>query len=172
MAYRLRLAKAEQIPAIRDLFIQAFTPLVERLEKTMPANAYDNLCDYLEVRNLYILMDENQLVGAFMLTEQDDCIYVERIAVLPGRQKEGLGHYLLREIELIAESRELPFVRLHTPEVMDQLVRFYLKFGFVETHRAVPDDGRDTFLRVHFEKEVARNSLHMDHELEHDRQLV
>lgn len=172
MAYRLRLAKAEQIPAIRILFLNAFKPVAKALEITLSVDDFSDLEGYLEARNLYVLMENEQLVGAFTLTEKNDCIYIDRLAVAPEWQHQGLGTHLLCEIELITESRELPFVRLHTPQVMGDLIRFYLEFGFSETHRALPSHGRDTILRVHFEKEIAQNSLHMDPELEHDRQLI
>lgn len=172
MAHRLRLAKAEQIPAIHALFLEAFAPVAERMKIAITTYDDQNLTDYADARNLYTLMEEDLLIGAFSLTELDDCVYIDTLAVKPDWQAQGLGTFLLREIELIAESRELPFLRLHTPEVMGELIAFYNKHGFTETHRALPYHGKDQILRVHFEKEIAQNSLHMDLELEHDRQLV
>lgn len=172
MAYRLRLAKAEQIPAIRTLFLDAFAPVAARMDVALSSEDYNDLETYLAARNLYVLMQDQLLAGAFALSESDDCVYVDSLAIAPALQDQGLGKHLIHEIELITESREFPSLRLHTPEVMDELIHFYLDNGFTETHRALPAHGCDAILRVHFEKEIASNGLHMDPELEHDRQLV
>lgn len=172
MAASLRLAKAGHFSPIHTLFHRALTPMAERMGIQIPQDAYDWLPDCIEARNLYILEDENGvLLGATALREQEDCLYVDTFAVHPEKQNQGYGQQMLKELELVAESREVPYLRLHTPEIMGELLCFYSAHGFEETHRALPAHGRDKFLRVHFQKAIAENGLSMDPEHEHDRDL-
>ena len=172
MTAHLRLAKADQINAIRSLIISAFTPLAQRMNQTLPKDAWSNLSDYVDERNLYVLQEDKAILGVLCLTEANDHIYVDTIAIHPDHQGRRLGSDLMQEAEIIAESRGCPFVRLHTPEVMLDLLRFYEARGFKEMKRALPKHGRDDVLRVHFEKEVAHSDLRVDPEFEHDRQLI
>lgn len=171
MTAQLRLAKADQITSIRSLIISAFTPITERMNKTLPEDAWSNLGDYVEERNLYILQDGDEILGALCLTEAKDHIYLDTIAIHPDHQERRLGTTLIQDAEMIAESRGSHFLKLHTPEVMPELLHFYETRGFKETKRALPEHGRDDVLRVHFEKEIAHSDLRVDPEFEHDRQL-
>jgi len=173
MTAQLRLAKAEQIAHIRPLIFSAFSPVAARMNKTIPDDAWSDLGDYVDQRNLYILKDEDgdAILGVLCLREGKDHIHVDTVAIHPDHQGRGLGTMLLQDAEMIAESRGCPHLRLHTPEVMDELLGFYEHLGFRETKRALPSHGRDDILRVHFEKEIAHSDLQVDPEFEHDRQL-
>nr|WP_321445396.1 GNAT family N-acetyltransferase [uncultured Cohaesibacter sp.] len=172
MTAQLRLAKAEQIAHIRPLIFSAFSPIAERMNQPIPEDAWSDLGDYAEQRNLYILKEEDSdtIVGMICFSEGNDHLYVDTLAIHPDHQGRRLGKMLLQDAEMIAESRGHPYLRLHTPEVMEDLLRFYTHLGFRETKRALPSHGRDTILRVHFEKEIAHSELRVDPEFEHDRQ--
>lgn len=172
MTAQLRLAKAEQIAHIRPLIFSAFSPVADRMNQPIPDDAWSNLGTYVEQRNLYILKEEQDgIVGVICFSEGKDHLYIDTLAVHPDHQGRRLGTMLLRDAEMIAESRGHPYLRLHTPEVMDDLLGFYAQQGFTETKRALPAHGRDAILRVHFEKEIAHSDLRVDPEEEHDRQL-
>jgi ribosomal protein S18 acetylase RimI-like enzyme len=172
MTVTFRLAKAEQLNDIRSLFLSAMAPIANRMGIDQPADAYSDLSAFLETRNLYIAQEDGVLLASAAMHEVDNCLYLDTIAVLPQHQNKGLGSRLLAEVELIAESRELPCLRLHTPEVMHELLAYYTKRGFGETHRSLPAHERDLILRVTFEKAIAGNGFHMDPFDEHDRQFA
>ncbi|WP_319530998.1 GNAT family N-acetyltransferase [uncultured Cohaesibacter sp.] len=172
MAPSFRLAKADHLSDIRSLCSKSMAYISDRLGSGLPSYAYGHLDELLEDRNLYILREDNRILATVALREESNCLYVDTLAVRKGEQGKGLGSQLLKEVEMIAESRGLPFVRLHTPEVMDDLVAYYRKRGYEETHRALPPHGRDLVLRVHFQKSISGSDLHMDPEHEHDRQLA
>ena len=169
MAPTLHLARSGQISQIRALYFRTMQSLADRMGKTLPEDAYSNLDEVVDARNLYVLKEDNEIVGAFTLRDEATCLYLDTIAIEPGAQNRGLGKLLMKEVVQIAETREMPKLCLHTPEVMDELLAFYGKLGFYETKRALPEHGGDDFLRVHFAKDIANNSQHMDPEHEHDR---
>jgi len=49
-------------------------------------------------------------------------------------------------------------VSLVTAEMMDHLIRLYSSHGFKIVRRGLPDHGRDTHMRVHMMKPIARQS--------------
>ena len=169
MAPSFRLAKSDHLSDIRSLFSKSMAHIADRLGTGLPVDAYGHLGEVLDDRNLYILSEDNRILAAVALREVNNSLYVDTLAARKGEQGKGYGSQLLKEVEMIAESRGLPHVRLHTPEVMDDLIAFYRRRGFEETHRALPTHGGDLVLRVHFEKPVAGSDLRMDHEYEHDR---
>ncbi len=173
MAASLRLAKAGQFSPIQKLFFTALSPMAERMGNTIPHDAYDWLSESIETRNVYVLESQDgALLGAAALREEEDCLYVDTLAVHPDAHHQGFGQQMLKELELVAESREVPYLRLHTPAIMEDLLAFYRNQGFEETHRALPTHGRDDIPRVHFRKAIEANGLLMDPEHEHDRAAV
>ena len=172
MTAQLRLAKADHINDIRSLILATFQPLATRMNQPILEDAWSNLEEYVEQRNLYILKADDAIAGAICLSEGKDHVYIDTLAIDANHQKRGFGKMLLQDAEMIAESRGCAYLRLHTPELFDDLLRFYESHGFKETHRALPKHGRDTILRVHFEKEISHSDLRVDPEFEHDRQLT
>ena len=172
MAASFRLAKADHLTEIRALYFKSMSYIGDRMGIETPADAFSDLEKFTETRNLYIAKEDDVIIAALAMHEVDNGLYIDYLAILPDHQNQGLGTKMLAEAELIAESRELPYLRLHTPEVMEELLAFYTARGFNETRRAPPPHGRDEILRVYFEKEIARSDLHVDPEIEHDRQLA
>ena len=169
MAAIFRLAKAEKLADIRTLYLHSMAYIGERMGIGQPSDAFSNLGTFIEGRNLYILEEDGIILAAAAMHEVDNGLYVDYLAVRKGNQGKGLGRHMLAELELIAESRELPHLLLHTPEVMAELLSYYERRGFRESHRALPPHGRDQILRVHFKKDISLSDLHMDPEHEHDR---
>ncbi|WP_319569273.1 GNAT family N-acetyltransferase [Cohaesibacter marisflavi] len=172
MSLYFALAKSSQLSEIRALFIKSMAPIGERMGVGQPANAFSNLRDFYQCGNLYVLEEQGTVLAAAALHEARNGLYVDYLAVHPDCQNEGLGKRMLTELEVLTESRELSHLRLHTPEVMDELRSFYARRGFAETHRALPSHGRDQLLRVHFRKAISLSDHNMDLEFEHDRQIA
>ncbi|SNY92106.1 Acetyltransferase (GNAT) family protein [Cohaesibacter sp. ES.047] len=173
MAISFRLAKAQQLQEIRALYLKNMAYIGERMGVGQPAHAFSHLDQFLANRNLYVATNEDgTAIGAAAMSEVDNALYLDYLVIGKDWQRQGVGCFILSELELIAESRELPFLRLHTPEVMTELVDYYNVRGFTETHRAEPDHGRDKILRVYFQKAISGSDLRMDPEHEHDRLLA
>nr|WP_321462657.1 GNAT family N-acetyltransferase [uncultured Cohaesibacter sp.] len=166
------LAKSHQLVEIRSIFLKSMAYIGDRMGVGQPANAFSNMRDFYQCGNLYVLEDRGVVLAAAALHEVDGALYIDYLAVHRDHQKEGLGKRMLAELEMLTESRELHQLRLHTPEVMEDLIAFYNRRGFRETHRALPSHGRDTFKRVHFCKPISLSDQSMDFEYEHDRQIA
>ncbi|WP_319483982.1 GNAT family N-acetyltransferase [uncultured Cohaesibacter sp.] len=171
MTLSFSLAKPSQLPHIRTLFIKSMAYIGDRMGIGQSADAFSNMSDFQKAGNLYVLEADGEVLAAAALHEEKNGLYVDYLAVQREHQHEGLGKRMLTELEMLTESRELQHLRLHTPEAMDELVAYYNRRGFAETHRVMPSHGRDQLMRVHFRKEITLNDQGMDLEYEHDRQL-
>ncbi|WP_316861580.1 GNAT family N-acetyltransferase [uncultured Cohaesibacter sp.] len=170
MILKFRLAKPEQLSEIRSLFLKSMGYIANRMGFEQPSEAFSNMGDYQKDRNLYVLQEDGgKILAAAAMKEVENGLYIDFLAVRVDHQRTGLGRRMLAELEMLAESRELSHLRLHTPEVMDELIRYYRTHGFAETHRAPPAHGRDQVNRVHFKKTVTLADHAMDPEHEHDR---
>ena len=172
MALFFSLAKSHQLSEIRSLFLKSMAYIGDRMGVGQPANAFSNLRDYYQCGNLYVLEEQGTVVAAAALHEANNGLYIDYLAVRVDYQNMGIGKRMLTELEMLTESRELRHLSLHTPEVMHELLAFYGKNGFKETHRAFPSHGRDRILRTHFRKPIALSDQGMDFEFEHDRQIA
>ena len=172
MTFSLRLATAGQLFDIRTLLFNSLSPIGNRMGIKTPAEAFSEVGAQIDNRDVYLLSEDDTIRAVAVLHEDDDALYIDFLAVDPKQQNKGLGSRLLADIEMIAESRELYCLRLRTPEVMEELLRFYQSRGFAETHRSLPNHGRDKVPRVHFSKKLVRHGLVSDMAHEHDRVLA
>lgn len=88
---------------------------------------------------------EDILVGLIVMWPKDDHFYIDNLAVSPDAQGAGVAGMLLELAEQAALEANRSELRLHTNEVMTENLSFYLRRGFVETHRQA-DDG---YRRIH-----------------------
>lgn len=75
------------------------------------------------------------LVASALWSEQDDGLYLSRLAVHPGWRRRGLARMLLAEAERVAHARNLPRLHLATRLVLADNRRLFEDCGFVETGR-------------------------------------
>jgi ribosomal protein S18 acetylase RimI-like enzyme len=75
------------------------------------------------------------IVGVIELIPHPDHLYIENVAIAPGRQGAGLGRRLLQLAETEARSRGLTELGLLTNERYASNIAMYERYGYVETHR-------------------------------------
>ncbi|MIL09746.1 N-acetyltransferase [Salmonella enterica subsp. enterica] len=132
-AYLLRPATLDDAEAIARLVNDAYAkwePVIGR--KPMPMTV-----DYRQAvgRNDFaLLFDQEQLVGLIEAIRQDDCIWIENVAVTPDRQGAGIGQRLLAHAEELAKTAGRKEVRLLTNADFKSNVTFYRKFGYAVSH--------------------------------------
>lgn len=61
---------------------------------------------------------------------EGDFMYIHRLAVLPTYRRQGLGCALVRAVEDLAKSENLPQVRLETRAAQPENYHFYQKLGY------------------------------------------
>lgn len=97
-----------------------------------------------EERMVYRLRLDRELAGTFTIGTKpleyydeniwsspgEKAMYVSHLAVLPGKQGNGIGTWCMREIERVAVEEECGSVRLDAYEKHHRLLEFYEKLGY------------------------------------------
>ncbi len=146
----LRPAEAGQAPAVAACARAAYAKYVSRIGRE-PAPMVADFPAAIAAGEVYVLVDGRAVVGFIVFRTGSGHLFVENVAVDPGRQHRGLGRRLMAFAEATALERGLPALRLYTNVKMIENMPFYRELGFVETERR-HEDGFD---RVYFEKNLA-----------------
>jgi len=145
----LRRATAADAAAIAQLVERAYEKYVQRIGRR-PAPMDADHAALIENANVWVLTEDDRLLGSLVTLVMDDHLLLESIAVAPGAQGRGLGALLMRRAEDDAHDAGRTEVRLYTNAAMTENIAMYPRFGYVETHRG----GQDGFRRVFFTKKL------------------
>ena len=152
MALKFATASLSQHTAIDRLMLSAFTPYVQKLGRGPTAGPYPWLEAAIIRGDVYVGLDETEIVGIIITSRRDDELVIEQLGVDPTRHGAGIGSWLLKQIEKTARRDQMKALSLQTAEMMSDLVRLYNRHGFLETRKALPEHGDDKHLRVHMKK--------------------
>jgi N-acetylglutamate synthase-like GNAT family acetyltransferase len=139
-------ADADAIARLVDAAYRHYEALIGRTPIPM-------LADYavaVREHDVWVLEADGQVIGVLELAPREDHLWVENVAVDPGRQGLGLGQRLLMHAEEEARRRGLRELRLLTNELYATNLAMYARYGYHETHRE-PYLGTDL---VHLTKPV------------------
>jgi ribosomal protein S18 acetylase RimI-like enzyme len=140
-----RQATEADLPAIRGLIAAAYGRYLSRMDKP-PAPM---LTDYRPaIENGAIWLAGSPLIGLIALTQADDLILIENVAVHPDHQGSGLGRRLMEFAEQYARKRHIRRLALYTNEVMTENQAIYVHLGYQVTSRRT-ENGYD---RIYMEK--------------------
>jgi N-acetylglutamate synthase-like GNAT family acetyltransferase len=145
----VRRATASDLTAIRKLIADAYTKYIERIGRP-PAPMTADYDAALEHSRVWVLVDDDSIVGMLLTEDHGDHLLLETVAVAPSAQGNGYGGLLLERAERDAVELGLNEVRLYTNEAMTENLTFYPRHGYHETGRAL----QDGFRRVFFSKAV------------------
>ena len=154
MALEFATASLSQHKAIDRLMLCAFAPYVQNLGRGPTAGPYPWLEAAIVRGDVYVGLDEAEIVGIVITSHRDDELVIEQLGVDPRRHRAGIGSWLLKQIEQTARRDHMKALSLQTAEMMSDLVRLYSRHGFLETRKALPEHGGDQHLRVHMKKEL------------------
>ncbi len=152
--YRFARASLFQHKAIDRLMLDAFTPYVKALGGGPTAGPYPWLEAAIGCGDVYVGLDETDIVGFVATFRRNDELVIRQLGVAPSRQGEGIGSWLLEQIEETARREQVKVLSLETAEMMSGLLRLYARHGFRETRKALPAHGNDEHLRVHMIKRL------------------
>jgi len=152
---QLKFSDAQQtdLEEISSLLTGAFTIFVARLGKTQSGH-HPWLAGAIAENRVHIARDGKAIVGAICTTMTSKRLEIDKLGVDPKRQGNGIGSWMLKQLEAHARERGAQTLTLYTGAMMEDLLRFYGSHGFVETHRALPEHGDDNHLRAHMEKQL------------------
>jgi ribosomal protein S18 acetylase RimI-like enzyme len=147
----MRRARPDEAAAVGALVEAAFAQHVEAVGRR-PAPMDDDHAAHIAAGEQWVLDGaDGGLASAIVLTDHDDHLHVDNVAVAVALQGRGLGRALLTFADDEARRRGLDEVRLYTNAAMTDNLVFYPKLGFVEKAR-YEEHG---FSRVLFVKRVA-----------------
>ena len=87
----------------------------------------ENIKDGIVILGAYV---NEQLVGVVKVTNQNNCLYFSRLAVLPTYQKKGIASSLVAAIEKVAAEKNIHVVQCKVRKTETNNIRFYQKLGY------------------------------------------
>jgi GNAT superfamily N-acetyltransferase len=146
----IRRAVPADAPALAALVERAYAPWVPLVgRRPMPMD--DDYAARCAAGQAWLLERESRLLGAIVLEDAADHLWLDNVAVDPAHQGEGIGRDLLAFAEDEARRRGYAELRLLTNERMARNIALYARLGYVETDRR-EDEG---FRRVFMAKRLA-----------------
>ncbi len=142
-AARLRLATAADLPAIQHVIAAAYEKYLSRMDRP-PAPLLRDYGPAVEQGAVWVT--GSPIAGLISLTETDDALLIENVAVHPDRQGDGLGRRLMEFAEQQARRRQIRRLALYTNEVMTENQAIYTRLGYQVTGRATEDGYRRVFM--------------------------
>jgi GNAT superfamily N-acetyltransferase len=94
----------------------------------------------------WLLERDGCLLGAVVVENAADHLWLDNVVVDPTRQGKGIGRALLAFVEGEARRRGHTEVRLLTNERMARNIVLYARLGYVETERREEDGFRRVFM--------------------------
>lgn len=148
------IAKSSHQDRIEAILRAAFTPYAQKAGYKLTASDYDWLPASLGGRFVYAGLEDGEIVGVVAINRRANEWVIDYVATDPDRQGEGIGSWLMVEVEKTARREGVTALILHTAEIRHDLLQFYERHGFKEVRRALPVHGKDAHLRVHMRKEI------------------
>lgn len=99
--------------------------------------------------HLFLAFDEAELVGCVFAAPRAGALYVNKLAVWPHRQREGIGRRLMQAAEQLARESSLATLELDTRIELVENHRTFEALGFVKTAEGAHDGfARPTFITM------------------------
>jgi ribosomal protein S18 acetylase RimI-like enzyme len=143
----LRIATAEDLPAIKTLIDAAYAKYLTRMDKP-PAPLFRDYGPSVEAGTTWVT--GSPVDAVLTLYPREDHLYLENVAVDPRAQGRGLGRALMAFAEQEAARRGFDRMALVTHEAMTENQAIYTKLGYVEVERRAEDGYR----RIYMEKRL------------------
>lgn len=98
----------------------------------------DALVRRLEEGPVWIVLDEEEIVGTVSVVPKGESLYIRGMAIAPGARGRGIGVALLRQVEEYARANSFRRLFLSTTPFLARAIRLYENYGFHRTS-AGPD---------------------------------
>jgi ribosomal protein S18 acetylase RimI-like enzyme len=136
LARQLRIATADDRPAVEAIVEAAYTNYIERIGRK-PGPMLDDYSELIGAGRVHVMECDGTPQGVLVLIPERDAMLLDNIAVDPSAQKTGLGRQMMVFAETVAREAGYKTIRLYTHVTMTENIALYGKIGFVETHRGV-----------------------------------
>jgi N-acetylglutamate synthase-like GNAT family acetyltransferase len=146
----LRRARAEDAGAIYELVQRAYAHYPEVIG-VRPAPMDFDYAEQVATNEVWVTEDGGAIQGVIVMRWEPDHVFIDNVAVDPGRQGSGTGRSLLDHAEARAREEGIDELQLLTHELMAQNRAMYAHLGWEETDRR----DEEGFSRVYFRKDLA-----------------
>ena len=125
----IRPAEPKDAASIRDLTRAAYAKWIALIgREPLPMQAdYDRA---VREHAIDLLHDDGALVGLIETIPRSDHLWIENVAVAPGRQGRGYGRLLLAHVEARAAESGLYEIRLMTNAAFAANLALYARLGY------------------------------------------
>lgn len=148
-----RLAGADDLAFVRDTTLAAYSHYLPLLG-ALPGPVSADYAAAIALGQVWLVRDGGADAGLMVLEMAADHLMIESLVVLPARQGQGLGRWMLGFAEDRARKAGVPELRLYTNALMSRNIAIYGQAGFVETRRQAIQQPVN-FVRVYMAKPVA-----------------
>jgi len=128
----LRPATPADIPAVVALIDAAYKHYIADLGGRRPRPMDDDQALRVANKELFVLKDNETLLGVITMQRQPDSIHIFNLAIHPEAQGGGLLHRLIDFAEATARRENKPRLTLYTNVVMTRNRAIYAHLGFTE----------------------------------------
>ena len=121
-------------PAVKSLILAGLVDHWGQLDPTLNPDLNDIAVTY---KGAYFLVakQDGQVVGCGALVPHDaNTAEIKRMSVAASLRRQGLGRRILASLCEEARARGFRRIILETTETWDEVIAFYLSFGFQVTH--------------------------------------
>ena len=133
MSVTVREARPEDAAALSGVYRSAYA---ENRRLGFPATAEsataETVREWIREHRVSVAETVGTVVGGVRLERGEESARLNRLAVHPGRQGEGIGSQLLARAEAVAREWGCGAVRLTTPPEHPSLLDFYRERGYEE----------------------------------------
>jgi N-acetylglutamate synthase-like GNAT family acetyltransferase len=142
MQWKIYKATQKDIELLVDIIQNSFRDVAVRFALTKEnAPRHASNCEYDWIKkdmdkgmSYFLIKEEGRVCGCAALEmAENDMAYLERLAVLPQKRKQGLGRALVDYVLNQAKQAGTKNISIGIIAAQDELKRWYQKIGFVET---------------------------------------
>lgn len=146
----LRRATGADASALADVAERAYAPYLDRMGGLRPGPMDTDYAAAVADTEAWVVEVDGAVAGFVLLVEEDGCVLLENVAVLPRLHGRGLGRVLLELAEQRTAELGLDRIRLYTHVTMVENQALYERTGYVETARTTEHG----FTRVFYKKRL------------------
>ncbi len=147
----LRRATLADLPSIQQVVAAAYEKYLSRMDR-QPAPMVRDYRDAVDAGTVWVA--GTPVIGLISVTEADDVLLIENVAVRPDQQGNGLGRRMMEFAEELASQHGIGRLALYTNEVMTENQLIYARLGYRVTGRRAEDGYR----RIYMEKVLPAGS--------------
>ncbi len=149
---RLRQATLADLAFVRTTTYEAYAPW-KRILGGPPLPMYEDYAARIARHEVWIAERGSEAAAVMVIETATDHLTIYSLAVSPAHQGQGIGQWMIRSAEEMAQAAGLRELRLYTNDRMTQNIAIYQQAGFHETGRR-PNPFREGWILVDMAKAV------------------